>query len=57
MDTTNPVIQFTGNEGIYPIDAKIAIFCSAEDELSGIASANCPSQEGLSYTFGWVFIN
>lgn len=52
LDTTIPVIQFTGNEGIYPIDAKIAIFCSAKDELSGIASANCPSQEGPAYTFG-----
>ncbi|ULT57335.1 Ig-like domain-containing protein [Neobacillus drentensis] len=52
LDTTAPVIQFTGNKGTYPVDAKIAISCSAVDELSGVASANCPSTEGYAFDFG-----
>lgn len=51
-DIIPPVIQFIGNDGIYPIDAKIAITCSAADDLSGVASVNCPSTEGYAYDFG-----
>ncbi|MEH7084289.1 HYR domain-containing protein, partial [Neobacillus drentensis] len=51
-DITPPVIQFTGNDGTYPVDAKIAITCSASDDLSGVASVNCPSTEGYAYDFG-----
>ncbi len=51
-DTTAPVIQFIGNAGSYPVDAKIAITCTAADDLSGVASMNCPRTEGYAYDFG-----
>ncbi|WP_223593681.1 immunoglobulin-like domain-containing protein [Neobacillus bataviensis] len=51
-DTTPPEIQFIGNAGTYPVDAKIEITCSAFDELSGVASVNCPSTVEHAYDFG-----
>jgi uncharacterized protein YjdB len=52
LDTTAPLIQFIGNEGTYPVDAKIAISCSISDEGSGVDSSNCPSTEGYAYNLG-----
>ncbi|OAS82581.1 family 43 glycosylhydrolase [Metabacillus litoralis] len=51
LDTTAPVIEFSGNKETYEVDSKVAISCLAVDKLSGIATAKCPSIEGSAYTF------
>jgi hypothetical protein len=50
-DSTPPVITITGNLETYSVDSMIQITCSAVDELSGIASANCPNVEGPAYNY------
>ncbi|WP_299089702.1 family 43 glycosylhydrolase [uncultured Metabacillus sp.] len=51
LDTTGPVIKFTGNEENYTIDSQIAISCQAVDELSGIKHFDCPGANGAAYSF------
>jgi len=50
-DTTAPVITVKGNEGTYSVDGNISISCSASDDLSGIASVDCPAIEGPAYEY------
>ncbi|WP_251028780.1 family 43 glycosylhydrolase [Bacillus sp. ISL-18] len=50
-DTTAPVITVRGNKGSYSVDENISISCSASDDLSGIASADCPVIEGPAYEY------
>ncbi|MBT2698823.1 hypothetical protein J7E79_15600 [Bacillus sp. ISL-40] len=50
-DTTSPVITVTGNKESYSVDSNISITCSAIDDLSGIASVECPSIEGPAYEY------
>ncbi|MEH7116497.1 family 43 glycosylhydrolase [Neobacillus vireti] len=50
-DTTAPVITVKGNEGSYSVDQNISISCSASDDLSGIASIDCPAIEGPAYQY------
>ncbi|WP_160724309.1 family 43 glycosylhydrolase [Bacillus sp. USDA818B3_A] len=50
-DTTAPVITVKGNEESYSVDENISISCSASDDLSGIASVDCPSIEGPAYEY------
>jgi hypothetical protein len=51
LDTTAPVIEFTGYQESYSIDSAINITCEIVDELSGVASKDCPSVEGPAYSF------
>jgi hypothetical protein len=51
LDTTAPVIEFTGNKGTYSVDETIKITCTIADALSGIASQECKSIEGPAYKF------
>ncbi|QGQ44783.1 family 43 glycosylhydrolase [Metabacillus sediminilitoris] len=51
LDTTAPEIQFTGHQESYSIDSAINITCEIVDELSGVASKDCPSVEGPAYSF------
>lgn len=51
LDTTAPVIEFTGHQDSYSIDSSINITCTATDLLSGIDSKECPSVEGPAYSF------
>ncbi|WP_299090241.1 immunoglobulin-like domain-containing protein [uncultured Metabacillus sp.] len=51
LDTMAPVIQFTGHQERYSADSHINITCIATDELSGIASKECPNVEGPAYKF------
>ncbi|MEH7416193.1 family 43 glycosylhydrolase [Neobacillus drentensis] len=50
-DTTAPVITVKGNEESYSVDENISISCSASDDLSGIASVDCPVIEGPAYEY------
>ncbi|MGM0874719.1 MAG: family 43 glycosylhydrolase [Bacillota bacterium] len=51
LDTTSPVIEFTGHHDSYSIDSSINITCNIVDELSGVATKECPSVEGPAYSF------
>ncbi|MBO1514014.1 LamG-like jellyroll fold domain-containing protein [Metabacillus bambusae] len=51
LDTTAPVIEFTGYKETYSVDSSIKITCSIIDELSGIASKECENVEGPAYEF------
>ncbi|MDQ0858832.1 immunoglobulin-like domain-containing protein [Bacillus sp. V2I10] len=51
LDTTAPVIEFTGHQETYSVDSTIKITCSISDELSGIASKECENVEGPAYEF------
>uniref|UniRef100_UPI0030C857B2 hypothetical protein n=1 Tax=Enterococcus faecium TaxID=1352 RepID=UPI0030C857B2 len=48
-DTTAPVLSIEGNKGEYSVDEQISISCSATDDLSGIATVDCPKIEGVAY--------
>jgi hypothetical protein len=50
-DTTSPVIAVNGNKESYSVDSNISITCSVTDDLSGIASVDCPSIEGPAYDY------
>ncbi|MCF6410234.1 family 43 glycosylhydrolase [Pseudalkalibacillus salsuginis] len=51
LDTNAPVIEFSGNEESYSVDAAIAINCSVTDEVSGVAFKECSVVEGPAYSF------
>ncbi|WP_257984318.1 family 43 glycosylhydrolase [Neobacillus cucumis] len=51
QDTTAPEITVSGNKGSYSIDSNLSITCRASDDLSGIASVNCPTIEGPANEF------
>jgi len=51
IDKSSPVIAFAGNQGSYSPSDLVDITCSAEDSLSGVASAHCPSAQGRGYEF------
>ncbi|PYI51578.1 hypothetical protein DLM86_24510 [Paenibacillus flagellatus] len=51
VDTTAPLVVYSGNAGTYALDERIAIACSAVDELSGVASSTCTSLEGPAYRY------
>jgi GH35 family endo-1,4-beta-xylanase len=54
VDTTPPVVTYTGNAGSYTVDQTIAIHCAASDPSpgSGIASTTCADINGPAYSFG-----
>jgi hypothetical protein len=56
IDTTPPVVTYTGNAGTYSVDQTVAITCAATDPMhngvaSGIASNTCKDLTGPAYTF------
>jgi uncharacterized protein YjdB/uncharacterized membrane protein len=51
LDSTAPVIEFTGHQETYSVDSSIKITCSIIDGLSGIASKECENVEGPAYKF------
>ncbi|MDQ0858823.1 beta-L-arabinofuranosidase domain-containing protein [Bacillus sp. V2I10] len=51
LDTTAPVIKFTGYQDTYSVDSSINMTCSITDELSGIASKECENVKRPAYEF------
>jgi hypothetical protein len=52
IDTTAPVISYSGNAGIYGGSQTVSISCTASDARSGIASTTCADASGLASSFG-----
>ena len=52
LDSTKPVIAYTGNAGTYGILANVAITCAAADQLAGLDSNTCTGLSGPAWTFG-----
>jgi mannan endo-1,4-beta-mannosidase len=50
-DASPPTIAYSGNAGTYPVDATVAIVCSASDAPSGLASTTCANIAGPAHTF------
>ena len=51
IDTTAPVVTYSGNPGTYSVDQTVNITCAATDTLSGIASTTCQDISGPAYSF------
>jgi hypothetical protein len=53
IDTTQPVVTYTGNAGSYTVADSVSIACSASDPTpgSGMASDTCQNISGDGYTF------
>jgi hypothetical protein len=51
VDQTAPTVTYSGNAGTYSIDQQVAISCTAEDSLSGVASSTCATVSGPAYGF------
>ena len=52
IDTTKPLVTFSGNAGIYTVDQAVLITCTATDALSGIATDTCANIAGPAWSFG-----
>jgi probable HAF family extracellular repeat protein len=52
VDSTPPLVSYSGNQGSYTVNQTITITCAASDSLSGIASTTCQSISGPAYSFG-----
>ena len=53
IDTTAPVVSYSGNAGTYTVADTVSITCSASDPTpgSGLASSTCQNITGAAYTF------
>jgi hypothetical protein len=51
IDSSPPVIAYSGNAGTYSVDATVNIACDASDALSGIAATTCTAITGPAYGF------
>jgi probable HAF family extracellular repeat protein len=51
IDSTPPVVTYSGNAGTYSVDQTVNITCTASDNLSGVASSTCEPITGPAYTF------
>ena len=51
IDTTAPVVTYSGNHGTYTVDQTINISCTATDALSGVASNTCQNITGPAASF------
>lgn len=53
IDTTPPVVSYTGNAGTYSVADSVSITCSASDPSpgSGVANSTCQDISGSAYTF------
>ncbi len=52
IDQTAPTVGFSGNAGTYSIDQTVAITCSANDAMSGVASSTCANVNGPAWSLG-----
>ena len=52
IDTVAPTITYAGNMGSYGILDTVAISCTADDALSGLASPPCTGANGPAWSFG-----
>lgn len=51
IDTTAPTVTWSGNAGSYTADQMVSITCTANDNLSGVASSTCKDITGPAYSF------
>jgi uncharacterized protein YegL len=51
-DATKPTVTYAGNAGTYALNETVAITCTPEDNLSGVASSTCSPISGPAYSFG-----
>jgi hypothetical protein len=51
-DATDPTVTYTGNAGSYTVADGVSITCTAEDNLSGVASDTCQDVTGPASSFG-----
>jgi hypothetical protein len=51
VDTTQPVVTYTGNAGTYTVDQTVNITCAATDAGSGVVSTTCRNINGSAYSF------
>jgi len=53
IDSTPPVVTYTGNAGSYTVDQTVVIHCTATDPSpgSGVASTTCEDVNAPAYTF------
>jgi uncharacterized protein YegL len=51
-DATKPTVTYAGNAGTYTLNDTVAITCTPDDNLSGVASSTCTPISGPAYTFG-----
>lgn len=52
IDTAPPTITYRGNAGTYTTADSVAISCSADDAVSGVASHTCADISGPASSFG-----
>lgn len=52
VDSQDPTLTFSGNQGSYDLTDTVDITCTATDDGSGIDTADCPEAHGPAYTFG-----
>jgi hypothetical protein len=51
VDTTAPVVTYTGNAGSYTADQIVNITCAATDSGSGVQTTTCANISGPAHTF------
>ena len=51
LDTTSPVVTYSGNAGTYRILDTLNITCTATDNLSGVRTNSCANITGPAYAF------
>jgi len=52
IDATAPTISYSSHPATYDLGQTIAITCTADDELSGLASSTCQNITGSASSFG-----
>jgi hypothetical protein len=51
IDTTPPVVTYSGNLSPYTVDQTVNITCNVSDALSGVPSPTCPGISGPAWSF------
>lgn len=51
-DATDPTVSYAGNAGLYDIADDVAVVCTTDDNLSGVASDDCADLTGGAWSFG-----
>jgi hypothetical protein len=51
IDTTPPVVTYSGNASPYTVDQTVHITCAASDALSGVATNTCSDTIGPAWNF------
>lgn len=52
VDTTPPVVTWSGNAGTYTVEQAVLITCAATDTGSGVASTTCADVNGPAHSLG-----